>query len=67
MAVLGKDEPLKIYDDDEITPYLEGLDQEERRDAGASGKVAETEAGSSEGASADDTSAPTQPEDPTVS
>ena len=29
--MVGKDEELSIYDDDDVSPYLEGLEQEERR------------------------------------
>merc|ERR1711909_173440 len=31
IAVVGKNEKLQIYDDDDVSPFLEGLDQEERR------------------------------------
>lgn len=29
--MVGEGEKLSIYDDDDVSPYLEGLDQEERR------------------------------------
>lgn len=29
--MVGDGEKLSIYDDDDVSPYLEGLDQEERR------------------------------------
>lgn len=31
IAVVGDGDKLSIYDDDDVSPYLEGLDQEERR------------------------------------
>ncbi|KAK4319837.1 hypothetical protein Pmani_009255 [Petrolisthes manimaculis] len=31
VAVVGQGEDLSIYEDDDVNPYLEGLDQEERR------------------------------------
>lgn len=31
VAVVGEGEDLSIYEDDDVNPYLEGLDQEERR------------------------------------
>jgi len=31
LAVVGEDEKLHVFDDEEVAPYLEGLDQEERR------------------------------------
>ena len=33
LAIVGKGEELSILDEDDITPHLEGLDQEERRGA----------------------------------
>jgi len=35
IAVVGKGEKLAIYDDDDVSPFLEGLDQEERRGGAA--------------------------------
>merc|ERR1712180_67873 len=35
IAVVGKGEKLAIYDDDNVSPFLEGLDQEERRGGAA--------------------------------
>jgi len=35
IAVVGKDEKLAIYDDEDVSPFLEGLDQEERRGGAA--------------------------------
>lgn len=39
LAVVGEGEDLQIFDDDQVAPYLEGLDQEERR-GGAGAKEA---------------------------
>ncbi|KAF2366858.1 Proteasome subunit alpha/beta [Trinorchestia longiramus] len=47
LAVVGEGEDLQIFDDDRVAPYLEGLDQEERRGAAAArgdGDGEETEA-----------------------
>ncbi|RXG61522.1 Proteasome subunit alpha type-1 [Armadillidium vulgare] len=50
MAVVGKCDPLKLYDDDAIAPFLEGLDQEERRGGGGRADTAATSAEAAEGA-----------------
>ena len=38
IAVIGKGEDLNIYEDDNVSTYLEGLDQEERRQTDTSSK-----------------------------
>ena len=35
LAVVGEGEDLQIFDDEQVAPYLEGLDQEERRGGAA--------------------------------
>lgn len=44
--MVGEGEELQIFDDEQVSPYLEGLDQEERR-GGA--REASTEEGEGEG------------------
>ena len=45
---MGKGEALQIFEDDNVAPYLEGLDQEERRGGGASRAEEAAEGGADE-------------------
>ncbi|XP_045604111.1 proteasome subunit alpha type-1 isoform X1 [Procambarus clarkii] len=57
IAVVGKDEDLSIYDDDDVNPYLEGLDQEERRGGTGAPRDAQPPAGGDDAAAASSTDA----------
>ena len=62
IAVVGKGEDLNIYDDDDVNPYLEGLDQEERRGgAGASKDAPAAAPAEGEGEGEEGSSAPPPP------
>lgn len=52
LAIVGKGEDLSIYDDDDVSPYLEGLDQEERRGGAGGSRDAQPPAGDDEAAPA---------------
>lgn len=65
IAVVGEGEELSIYDDDDVNPYLEGLDQEERRGgAGTSREAQPAEAPADGDASADQPPPPPSDEQP---
>lgn len=59
IAVVGGGEKLSIYDDEDVTPYLEGLDQEERR--GGTGASREAPASTAPSTGEDGSSAPSPP------
>ncbi|XP_068250470.1 proteasome subunit alpha type-1-like [Palaemon carinicauda] len=64
IAVVGKGEKLNIYDDDDVNPYLEGLDQEERRGGAGTSRDAPAAAaaeGEGEGDGEEGSSAPPPP------
>lgn len=54
--MVGEGDKLSIYDDDDVSPYLEGLDQEERR--GGTGATRDAPASTGEDGSS---SAPAPP------
>ena len=58
LAVVGEGEELQIFDNEEVAPYLEGLDQEERR--GGAREAAAPEEGEA-GDEAADPAAPAPP------
>ncbi|XP_053638668.2 proteasome subunit alpha type-1 isoform X1 [Cherax quadricarinatus] len=62
IAIVGKGEDLSIYDDDDVNPYLEGLDQEERRGGAGGARDAQPPAAPTAAAEEDDAaSAPPPP------
>jgi len=49
IAVVGEGEKLSIFEDDDVTPHLEGLEQEERRGGSGTAAAAPAEAADEEG------------------
>lgn len=67
IAVVGKGDDLSIYDDEDVNPYLEGLDQEERRGGAGTSRDAQPADAPAEGdASADQPPPPPSDEQPQV-
>ncbi|KAK8405287.1 hypothetical protein O3P69_001693 [Scylla paramamosain] len=59
IAVVGVGEKLSIYDDEDVSPYLEGLDQEERR--GGTAAAREAPASTAPSAGEEGSAAPSPP------